>query len=83
MEPSTAAPSYLPWDTSAGNRFAHYSKDDHSATLWIATLLGMVYIVGILLLRIYIKRRVFGWDDYLIAASSVSTLAMIKKVGTD
>jgi hypothetical protein len=71
MESSAAAPSYLPWDTSVGNRFIHYSSDNHSAPLWIAALLGTVYVISVLLLRAYIKRRVFGWDDYLITASSV------------
>jgi hypothetical protein len=72
-DPSAAEPSYLAWDTSAGNRFAHYSSEDHGAPLWVAALLGMVYSLGVLLIRLYIKRRVFGWDDGLITASTVST----------
>lgn len=53
------------------NGFRNYSPGNHSALLSVATLLGMVYIIDVLLLRVYIKRRVFGWDDYLIIASSV------------
>jgi hypothetical protein len=71
MEDTPTAPTYLPWDTSAGNRFAHYSSENHSAPLWIAALLGLIYMVGVLMIRAFIKRRVFGWDDYLITASSV------------
>jgi hypothetical protein len=73
MEPSPAEPSYLPWDTSGGDRFARYTPDDHSASLWVTALLGTVYTIGVLILRAYIKWRVFGWDDYLVTASSVST----------
>jgi hypothetical protein len=65
---------YMPWDTSAGNRLSHYSPEDHSAPLWIASLLGMIYLIGVLLIRVYVKRRVMGWDDYLLIASSVSFL---------
>jgi hypothetical protein len=72
MDPSTAKPSYLPWDTSVGNRFAHYSSKNHSAPIWIAAIIGLIYTLGVLLLRAYIKRHVLGWDDYLITASSVS-----------
>lgn len=61
-----------PWDTSVGNRFAFNGPDDHTGPLWIAALLGIIYTAGVLTLRIYIKRRVLGWDDYLIIASSVS-----------
>ncbi|KAF2744789.1 hypothetical protein M011DRAFT_528121 [Sporormia fimetaria CBS 119925] len=66
-----AEPSFLPWDTSVGNRFAHYSAVDHSATVWIATALTLTYVVGILLIRIFIKWRVFGWDDSLVVISTL------------
>lgn len=69
MEPPI--PSYAPDDTSAGNRFAFETPDNHSASVWVATLLCMIYIIGTLLLRVYIKRHVFSWDDYLLTASSV------------
>lgn len=72
MEPTAETSSYLPWDTSAGNRFVHYSSEDHAAPLWIASLLALIYSIGILSIRIYIKIHVFSWDDYLISASTVS-----------
>ena len=71
MNPAALEPGYLPWDTSVGNRFAHYSPEDHSATLWIAAALGLTYVLFVVLIRIYIKWRVFGWDDGLIVASTV------------
>ena len=71
MDPEPTELEVLPWDTSAGNRFAHYSPDDHSATLWIATALAFTYIVGMLLVRTFIKWRVFGWDDGLIVVATV------------
>lgn len=60
-------------DTSVGNRFAPYGPENHSAPLWITSLLGLIYAVGVLCVRLFIKRRVFGWDDSLIAAGTVST----------
>ncbi|KAF2035232.1 hypothetical protein EK21DRAFT_107356 [Setomelanomma holmii] len=74
MDPSAAEPSYLPWDTSVGNQLAHYSSEDHSAPLWAVAILGLIYVLGVLLLRAYIKRHVLGWDDYLITASSAAAL---------
>lgn len=71
MNPAALEPGYLPWDTSVGNRFAHYSPEDHSATLWIAAALGLTYVLFVVLIRIYIKWRVFGWDDGLIVASTI------------
>jgi hypothetical protein len=78
MDTSTAEPSIAPWDTSVGNRFAHYSPDNHSATVWIAAALTLTYGVGVLLVRIFIKWRVFGWDDGLIVVSTVCSLRMVE-----
>lgn len=62
----------VPWDTSVGNRFAYFSPDDHSAPLWIAAILSFIYVIGVLVLRVFIKWRYLGWDDFLVAASTVS-----------
>lgn len=64
-----------PMDTSVGNRFAPYGPENHSAPLWICSILGLIYAFGVLLIRIFIKRRVFGWDDSLIVAATVSLRA--------
>lgn len=60
-------------DTTQGNRFAPYGPENHSAPLWIISLLGVVYSFGVLMIRIFIKRRVFGWDDSLIVVATVSS----------
>jgi hypothetical protein len=73
MGPPIASVTNYPWDTSVGNRLVHYSSQDHRAPLWIAALLALVYSIGILLVRIYIKRRVFGLDDYAISTSTVGS----------
>lgn len=62
----------VPWDTSLGNRFAHYSAEDHSAPLWIAALLSFTYVLGMLFVRAFLKWRVFGWDDSAMVLSTVS-----------
>ena len=59
--------SPLPWDTNAGNRSAHYSPVNHSATVWIATALALTYV----LVRIFIKWRVLRRDDGLVAIGTV------------
>ena len=71
MDTSAAESSIVPWDTTVGNRFAHYSSENHSATVWIAAALALTYVVGVLLIRVFIKWRVFGWDDGLIVVSTV------------
>jgi len=63
--------SHVLWDTSVGNRFAYNSPEDHTGPLWIAALLGIVYVISALIVRVYVKRRILDWDDYLVMASSV------------
>lgn len=62
----------VPWDTSLGNRLAHYSAEDHSAPLWIAALLSFTYMLGMLFVRAFLKWRVFGWDNSAMVLSTVS-----------
>jgi len=71
MDTSQPEPSPLPWDTNTGNRFSHYSPVNHSATVWIATALALTYVLGVLLVRIFIKWRVLGWDDGLVIIGTV------------
>jgi hypothetical protein len=82
MDMNGALPSILPWDTSAGNRFSHFSPRDHSATLWIAAALSLTYGIGALLVQILIKWRVFGWDDGLLAGSTVCLLPVCPRIIT-
>lgn len=71
MDPLTDAPTIDPMDTSVGNRFSPYGPQNHSAPLWITSILGLIYSLGVLLIRIFIKRRVFGWDDSLIVTATL------------
>jgi hypothetical protein len=79
MTTIAAEPISVPWDTSTGNRFAHYSPEDHSAPLWIAAALNMTYVLGLLFVRVFFKWRVFGWDDVLIILSTVSGTVCLEK----
>ncbi|KAF2441589.1 hypothetical protein P171DRAFT_446447 [Karstenula rhodostoma CBS 690.94] len=74
MVPLADTPTIDPMDTSAGNRFAPYGPENHSAPLWITSILGLIYAIGVLLVRLFIKRRVFGWDDSLIVAGTLTGL---------
>ncbi|KAF2203202.1 hypothetical protein GQ43DRAFT_279254 [Delitschia confertaspora ATCC 74209] len=74
MHPLMPEHTSIPWDTSVGNRFAPYNDSNHSATLWIASLLGLIYAFGTLFIRIFVKIKVLGIDDYLIIASSLAAL---------
>ena len=71
MNTNAAEASVLPWDTSAGYRFALYSPKNHSATVCIATALTLTYVASVLLVRVCIKWRVLGWDDNLIVIRTV------------
>ncbi|KAF9738730.1 hypothetical protein PMIN06_011150 [Paraphaeosphaeria minitans] len=73
-DPSTAGPTIDSMDTSVGNRFAPYGPENHSAPLWIVSILGLIYAIGVLSIRLFIKRRVFGWDDSLIVAGTLTGL---------
>ena len=44
-------------------RFALATTTDYSAYLWIATLLSLLYTTLALLVRAWIKRVIFGWED--------------------
>ncbi|KAF2121707.1 hypothetical protein BDV96DRAFT_218452 [Lophiotrema nucula] len=71
MDPAMPEETPLPWDTTVGNRFAPFTPDNHSAPLWIASLLGLIYVIGVLLIRLFIKVKVLGLDDWFIVASSL------------
>lgn len=81
MDPQTGSPTIDPMDTSAGNRFAPYGPENHSAPLWITSILGLIYAIGVLSIRLFIKRRVFGWDDSMIVAGTVSSKRQCAHLG--
>lgn len=47
------------------HRFSRITRDDHAGSLWIATLLCLVYSVMTLALRAYLRWNMYGVDDYL------------------
>lgn len=54
-----------------GNRFAPITPNDHSGSIWIPTLLCLVYSVLVVGVRAHLRRKVYGIDDYLILAATV------------
>jgi hypothetical protein len=57
-----------------GNRFAHLTPDDHSAPLWVVTLLCSIYAVMVLAVRLgYMKWRAYRLDDYVLTLAHVCT----------
>lgn len=74
---STPSPGFGnpdPWDTTQGNRFAGYTPDNHSAGLWICSILGLIYTTLTFGIRFFIKRSVFGIDDWTILVGTVSRI---------
>lgn len=62
------------WMRAAGDPFAHVTADDHSAVLWVATLLSTIYAVLVFLIRLgYTKRRAYALDDIIITIAYVRT----------
>lgn len=48
--------------------------DDHTGYLWIATILGVIYTFIVAAARLYVKFRVLGADDYILAFATVRLL---------
>lgn len=51
-DPSILERNVFPWDTSVGTRFAPYSAVNHSVPVRIASVLGIIYAVGVLFIRV-------------------------------
>jgi hypothetical protein len=57
---------------AAGDPFARITTDDHSAMLWVVTLLSAIYASLVLLVRLgYIKRRAYALDDIIVTIAHV------------
>jgi hypothetical protein len=57
---------------AAGDPFARITTDDHSAMLWVVTLLSTIYAVLVLLVRLgYTKRRAYALDDIILTIAYV------------
>lgn len=58
-------------DITGSSRFSPITETDHAGFIWVVTIIGTSYTALSLLLRVWIKYRVYGWDDALIAAGTV------------
>lgn len=61
-------------------RFAISSDEDHSAVLWILTLLALTYTTLTLLLRLWVKLRMLGLDDALAVIAQLLAYGSIGMV---
>lgn len=68
--------SVLGWDSPAptGNRFAVVTPDNHSAWIWLPTLLALVYSFCFLVFRGIVKLKRYGADDAIIVVAYVFAL---------
>jgi len=65
--------------TGPDNRFARYNDDDHSAPIWIASILSLIFAYLILSIRLgFVKWNIHGLDDVLLTIGHVSTTAFLK-----
>jgi hypothetical protein len=58
--------------TASGNRFSPVTPDDQAGSVWITSLLCLIYSVIVLVVRVILRRKVFGTDDWLVAGATVS-----------
>ncbi|KAK8059153.1 hypothetical protein PG996_009083 [Apiospora saccharicola] len=58
-------------DMTGSSRFSPITETDHAGYIWVITIIGTAYTALSLLLRAWIKYRVYGWDDLLIAIGTV------------
>lgn len=55
-------------------QFSRVTFNDHSGQLWIVTILSLIYGFLGAMTRMYIKYRMFGFDDLLLAFATVRNL---------
>ncbi|KIW69402.1 hypothetical protein PV04_05281 [Phialophora macrospora] len=64
-------------DVLTGSRFAQITPDDHAGSVWIASILCLIYSVLTLALRGHLRLRIYGLDDYI---ALVATLIQVGEV---
>jgi hypothetical protein len=57
--------------TPYGNRFAPVTPDNQSGSVWIATLLCLIYSTLVLVVRGHLRWNMYGLDDWFAAAAVV------------
>ena len=60
-------------DAPSGSRFAEVTPDDHAGSIWIASILCLIYSVLTLILRGHLRFRMFEVDDYIATVATVYT----------
>ncbi|KAI1612445.1 hypothetical protein EDD37DRAFT_647988 [Exophiala viscosa] len=62
------------------NRFSPITPDDHAGSIWIATILCLIYSVITLTLRGHLRWKMYGMDDYLALAATVMQVGEVAAV---
>lgn len=57
--------------TANENRFSPITPDDQAGSVWITALLCLIYSVLVLIVRVILRRKVFGPDDWLVGGATV------------
>lgn len=60
----------------SGTRFVEVTPDNHAGSIWISTLLCLVYTAITILTRGFLRKAMYGVDDYLILGSTVRILSI-------
>ncbi|EXJ59876.1 hypothetical protein A1O7_04023 [Cladophialophora yegresii CBS 114405] len=58
-------------DALTGRRFSQITPDDHAGSVWIASILCLIYSVLTLALRGHLRLRIYGMDDYIALAATL------------
>lgn len=66
-----------------GDRFAEITPDDHAGSIWIASILCLIYSILTLALRGHLRRKVYGWDDCLALVATVLKTALETQIMTN
>jgi DMSO/TMAO reductase YedYZ heme-binding membrane subunit len=62
---------YLTTMATTGHRFSPVTQNDHAGSIWIATLLCVVYSAITIATRGFLRKQMYGIDDYLILGAFV------------
>ena len=61
--------------SGGGVGFSPVTFNDHAGNVWIITILSLIYSSAVAAVRAYTKLRMYGIDDFLIAAATVCSWA--------
>lgn len=60
--------------SSGSAPFSPVTFNDHAGKLWIVTILSLIYSTLAVMTRAYIKYKILGLDDFLLALATVRGL---------